>query len=94
MKKKDAWKQYYDLLKTFTRRTEVRSDIEVIAHATDRSVELILWDERKNDLSFTKYKTTGKRNVATLRELAKALNDACDFVEESNPEWAKNLHKD
>ena len=81
----DAWKQLHKLLEKFTRNWEVRKDIEVVARACDRGVELILWDhagERACQLS------TGKRNVSTMRELAAALTAACDFVDASNPIWA------
>lgn len=78
----DAWKIYHDLLEKYTLKTEVRSDIKVYGHAIDRSVELI------------KTKSTGKRNIATMRELASALNEACDFVEEQNPKWASIIKKD
>lgn len=82
----DAWKRYYDLLNELSTRVEVRSDIHVTAKAYDRGVELVLFDGteplKRNFIS------TGSRNIGTMRELAKALNDACDFVEEQNPKWA------
>lgn len=86
----DAWKQYYDLLNRFTQAYEVRTDIEVIAKAWDRSVEVILWDEQKGELVPRKFKSTGNRNISTMRELAACLNAACDFVEEMNPEWGSH----
>lgn len=89
----DAWKIYHDLLEKYTLKTEIRSDIKVYGHATDRSVELILIDYQ-SDKSKIKTKSTGKRNIATMRELARALNEACDFVEEQNPKWASHGQKD
>lgn len=88
----DAWKIYHDLLVKYTLKIEVRSDIKVYGHATDRSVELILIDYQSDKLKI-KTKSTGKRNIATMRELATALNEACDFVEEQNPKWA-SIEKD
>lgn len=88
----DAWKQMDELLERYTKRTDVRPDITVVAHATQRGVELIVWDDPAlNPLSKRGYKSTGKRNVGALRELAQAINDACDFVQQSNPEWAEGL---
>jgi hypothetical protein len=88
----DAWKKEHKLLEKYTRSTEVRKDIEVIARGCARGVELILWDMPKGPFDVKRnYKSTGKRNVSTMRELAEALLEACDFVEKSNPEWAKHL---
>lgn len=89
MKNNDAWKQKDDLLTKFTKSTRVRPDIDVYAHATDRGVELRIRTETPSGpLEVPVWKSTGKRNVGTMRELAQALSDACDFVEESNPIWA------
>ncbi len=86
----DAWEQLATLVNRFTTRTQVREDIEVVARATERGVELILWDLPKKPFGLkTDYSTTHKRNVSTMRELAQAIIDACDFVDESNPEWAE-----
>lgn len=88
---KDAWKQFQELLEKYTMRLKVRKDIEVVARATDRGVELILWSSTHEGMMTKRsYQTTGPRNVVTMRELADALNAACDFVEDSNPEWAKH----
>lgn len=88
-KNKDAWQQLYDLISEYTREWRPRDDLHVIAHATDRCVEFILWDQKPpaGSLEMRRYRST-KRNVGTMRELAEAILDACDFVEESNPEWA------
>lgn len=91
----DAWKQYHDLLEKYTLVVEPRQDLEVFGHATDRSVEVIVYEDGPRLLR--KHLSTGKRNVDTMRELAKAINDACDFVEKHNPTWAsigKNIHND
>ena len=84
----DAWKQYHDLLNQFTQTTEVRSDITVMGHACDRSVELVLEKPSRTGTSKMDYLSTGKRNVGTMRELGEALLAACDFVEANNPVWA------
>jgi hypothetical protein len=81
----DAFRQYHDLLDKFTTVTEIRNDIIVHAYAWNRSVELEIFENPQN----TAYSSTGKRNVGTMRELAQALNDACDFVEASNPKWTE-----
>lgn len=90
----DAWKQYADLRDKYSTRTKVRSDIIVQAHALDRGVELTLVKEdlspkhgRLDPHRFS-YRSTGSRNVSTMRELAEALLDACDFVDASNQVWA------
>lgn len=89
----DAWKQYRDLLDKYTREREIRADLRVLAHACDRSVEFRLGErrERSHPSSLVSPYTwhTTKRNVDTMRELAYALLDACDFVDASNPTWAK-----
>lgn len=91
----DAWKQYDALLKKFTQIVDVRSNIQVIARATDRGVELVVSKEDYSKVNpITQiaprktYTSTGSRNVSTMRELAQALMDACDFVDEANPIWA------
>jgi hypothetical protein len=86
----DAFKQYYNLLDKFTQEYEVRPDIEVHAYAWDRSVELVLLEKSPDRLKLDRAHSTGKRNIATMRELAQALLDACDFVEQHNPEWASH----
>jgi len=84
----DAWKQLYDLTNHYTETWKVRGDIKVTAHATHRGVELNIADESQIGLALKQWTSTGKRNVNTFRELADAINAACDFVEEENPEWA------
>lgn len=87
----DAWKQHFDLLEQFTQSREVRPDLKVIAHACDRTVSLHLGTPNDSHRSLIRYhwKST-QRNVRTMRELAHALLDACDFVEASNPVWASH----
>lgn len=82
----DAWKQYHDLVERFTTEVEVRPDIHVRGLAWDRGVEVIVFSEG-HPMKRT-WQSTRKRNIDTMRELAKAINDACDFVEQNNPEWA------
>lgn len=91
----DAWKQYDALLEKFTQAVDVRSNIRVIARATDRGVELVVskedWSKVNPMTRIAPMETstsTGSRNVSTMRELAQALMDACDFVDEANPLWA------
>jgi hypothetical protein len=95
---KDAWKQKNDLLAKYTKEWKVRSDLVVTAIAWDRGVRLEVgrFDSPKLDPSRRDGKplvgprnyAITNRNVTTMRELAQALMDACDFVVESNPEWA------
>lgn len=90
---KDAWLQHHELLKKFTIITDIRSDLRVKAHACDRSVELVLIQDNPNHdgrgfKGAKLYHSTGHRNVGTLRELANAILEACDFVDASNPKWA------
>lgn len=83
----DAWRQAHELHQRFTTKVDVRADLRVMAHACDRTVSFGLGYER-TDFGGWRFHTT-KRNVGTMRELANALLDACDFVEESNPEWTE-----
>lgn len=89
----DAWKQHDDLIRQYTDKTKVRADIEVVARAVERGVEVRIG--RRNPKATNSYEfpqwlwsSTGKRNVNTMRELAAAIVAACDFVDESNPVWA------
>jgi hypothetical protein len=84
----DAWEQYHNLVDGLIEEYEVRKDIEVRALAHKRAVELTLYSDNK-PLMRT-WQSTGPRNVSTMRELANALNAACDYVEEKNPSWARN----
>lgn len=91
-KAKDAWEQFQDLRKKFTQEVEVRKDIVVTARALDRGVELRLRDKDWHDKGPVGHSiATGPRNIKTMRELAQAILDACDFVESSNPEWASRI---
>lgn len=97
---KDAWKKYYDLLEKFTKKYEPRPDLCVTARAHERCVEIEIgvWDRKATNFFDPPGKPTGKyiwtsagkRNVSTMRELAQALLDACDFVDENNPVWASH----
>lgn len=82
----DAWQQYADLHERFTLANEVRPDLRVVALACQRGVRLELAEFREDGERV--WSTSGKRNVATMRELAAALIAACDFVDAANPEWA------
>ena len=90
----DAWYQHHNLISKYTKEVDVGStkNLSVVALAHERGVELsigtaIETNRFGREMSWT---STGKRNVATMRELAKAINDACDFVEENNPKWASH----
>ncbi len=93
MTDKDAWLQLSELTAQFTTEKRVRADIEVTALAHKRAVKLTLWADRNPDVDShytgSTWRTTGPRNVSTMREVAQALLDACDFVDACNPEWAK-----
>ena len=72
-KKDDAWRQLHDLLEKYTKEWDFRPDLEVVADATGRCIRL-------GDVS---------HNVDTIREYVAILGEACDFVEQANPEWAR-----
>jgi hypothetical protein len=74
----DSWEKADAVRRLSTKTYEIRHDIRVEAHGVERGVRVIL----KGDVD------TGPRNVSTMRELALAILDACDFVEEKNPRWA------
>lgn len=90
----DAWKQYSDLVSTFTKTNKVRFDIKVTGRAWDRHVELEIGTVNRDyaapDPRHITWHSTGTRNVSTLRELADAIVAACDFVDNLNPEWASH----
>ena len=76
---KDAWEKMCvletkieDLIEKYKRTWEMRSDLDVIADGCGRHVLL----------------NGSQHNVSTIRELIVVLNDACDFVENVNPQWA------
>lgn len=91
----DAWKQHHDLLEKYTQEWTPRVDLKVWAHATDRAVEIEVGERRVPEpeglTKLTKWiwHGSGQRNVGTMRELAHAILEACDFVDESNPVWAE-----
>lgn len=92
MSVKDAWRQAHELFEKFTQRVEIRPDLSVTAHACDRSVEVAIskidYSKSRWDKGYCTWHTSGQRNVSTMRELAQAILEACDFVEASNPTWA------
>lgn len=87
----DAWQQLDDLQEKYTREVDVRHDLLVTALGLERGVKLTLMETNYNKAPLDKdryrYHST-QRNVSTMRELAQALLDACDFVDQSNPVWA------
>ena len=74
----DAWYVHRKLLELYTKTFKPRNDITVVARGCHRSVEL----ELDSFLGRS-------HNIGTMRELAQALIDACDFVEASNPKWTE-----
>lgn len=90
----DAWKQYSELVEKFTTSTDVRTDISVTGRAWDRSVEVQLakidYTKDEFDLRRKTWFSSKPRNVSTMRELAYAILEACDFVDDNNPKWASN----
>jgi hypothetical protein len=89
----DAWKRVHDLYAETCQEWEVRHDLKVTALGPERGVRLTIVKDRPGATSSHEPKMhvdTGKRNVSTMRELAQAILDACDFVEAVNPEWAKS----
>lgn len=93
---KDAWHQLHVLLGRYTKEWKPRPDLRVTAHATDRNVEVEIGDRRENysgplDIRGRHiWHSAGNRSVGTMRELAACIVAACDFVDESNPEWASH----
>lgn len=87
----DAWHQHYALVGKYTKEWEVRKDIKVLALACDRSIRftLVEHDYTKDGSGRERWHST-QRGVQTMRQLAHVLLAACDFVEESNPEWARH----
>lgn len=84
----DAWKKADAVRRLNTKTWEIRADIRIAARATDRGVELTLIQEDKSGFGIPRFHSTGPRNISTMREVAEALLEACDFVEEKNPTWA------
>lgn len=88
----DAWKRLHDLYDETTATWDVRDDLKVRAMGPNRHVELTVGRSAKMTPGAPRepYAVT-ERNVSTMRELAWALLDACDFVEDQNPAWASKL---
>lgn len=88
----DAWKQYSDLFSRFYTSVKVREDLIVEALGVERTVRFTLKTDNPNargPFSIDRwFRHSTQRNVSTMRELAQALLDACDFVDASNPQWA------
>jgi len=82
----DAWKQEYELIKKYSTSVDVRPDLRVVALGCDRVVQFSL-AYPPDEHGMRRWHTT-TRNVGTMRELAHALLEACDFVERANPTWA------
>lgn len=89
--KKDAWRQEYELHEKYTKEWEVRSNLKVVGLACDRTVRLDTVMGKSPKFPNMPNWHWNERNVGTMRELAYALLDACDFVEQSNPVWAHYL---
>lgn len=92
----DAWEQVADLEEKYTEEVEVRRDLVVTALGLERGVmfTLIETDHDYDTLDKRHYRHhSTQRNVSTMRELAQALLDACDFVEQANPVWAQLLDR-
>lgn len=85
----DAWKQYIDIVDKFTSKHVVRSDLHVYGLAHERVVRFCLRYKDLGDYRMGLWHET-TRNVKTMRELAQALLDACDFVDAQNPGWASS----
>lgn len=88
----DAWKKSDAVRRLNTKTWELRADIRVDAMGTERGVRLTLSEDIPGrtgmGVGSKRYIDTGARNISTMRELAQAILDACDFVEEKNPTWA------
>lgn len=71
----DAYQQLIAIQQKFIKNWKTRPDLEVTALAHERGIKV--------------YTTDRRHNVSTMREFAQSILEACDFVEESNPDWAK-----
>lgn len=92
----DAWKKADAVRRLNTKTWELRADIRVDAKATERGVELTLYKDMPGTTGGPLNRTwinTGARNIDTMRELAQAILEACDFVEERNPAWASKTQE-
>lgn len=88
----DAWKQFNDLWRSFTKHCKVRDDLRVTALGHDRTVRLVVGESPKfrppgSPPPVTTYSEV-QRNVSTMRKLGQALIEACDYVDSVNPTWA------
>lgn len=89
--KDDAWKKLFDLWEENGKTFEVRDDLVVQALGPDRSVRLTMYEHTTpgDEHDFKRRYIATDRNISTMRELAQALLDACDFVEACNPHWTE-----
>lgn len=92
----DAWWQHDHLMRKYTKEWSPRSDLRVVAQATERGVELWIGELRpdwRGTLDIRGeyiWHSSGCRSVITMRELAACINAACNFVETRNPKWASH----
>lgn len=90
----DAWKQAREIAIRYTQEREVRRDLVVTALGTERAVRLRVGDRSYNSIKpnpkdHTEEPRITTRNVETMRDLAHAILEACDFVESVNPTWSE-----
>ena len=91
----DAWRKSDVVFRENTKEWKVRADLRVEALGTERSVRLTMIKERpgaRSSLEPKQHHFT-ERNLLTMRELAQALLDACDYVESVNPCWAQKAEE-
>lgn len=86
----DAWKQLHELWDKFSTRVDVRNDLRVEALGPDRAVRVSIAYPQQKAHEIRRWHTSMPRNVGTMRELAQAIIDACDFVDAVNPKWASH----
>lgn len=90
----DAWKQYHDIVKKYTKELEYRENLKVVAKAHERHVLICAAEpvpgKSRHDIGYLHWIEI-RKNITSAREFAECILDACDFVEQNNPEWASHL---
>jgi len=69
----DAWEELRELERKYCLNFNFRSDLRISAQAHRRTILI----------------NNTQHNVATIREYIKLLEEACDWVEDKNPDWTK-----
>lgn len=91
----DAYKKYLDLIKDSTKEWGYRENLTITALAHQRCVMICTHEidhtKARDDPHRIKHSHEVRKNIASAREFAQSILEACAFVEEKNPGWASQF---